>query len=83
MPKERLFIKAKLPQHIKAIHIEFMDDEMQSFNFANKPKDKKSQVKTRLIVDGFTVHTNIIFTPTEPEYTPHLTIEKNGTERPN
>lgn len=83
MSKERFFIKAKLPEHIKAIHVEYADGEMQTFNFENKPKNKKSRVKAPLMFDGTNVHTDIVFTPSEAEYTPYLTIEKNGTEQPN
>ena len=70
--KNRFYISAKLPAHIKAIHIEFTDDQIQSFNFENKPKNQESRVQTKLVIDEHPVDTLILFTPV----THTLKIEK-------
>ena len=78
--KNRFYITAKLPAHIKAIHIEYSDEQIQTFNFENKPKNKESRVLTNLILDSNPVDTNILFTPVT--HTLRIT-ENERTEQPN
>jgi hypothetical protein len=75
MSKQRFYLKAILPGHIKSIHVEYTDGEIQSFEFG-KPKKTESTISAPLNFDGSTVHTKITFAPVE-EHKPNPHAKKN------